>query len=163
MNSRSPPLFASLLLAVLAACGGSQQAPATGPAGASSTEPAPSPRAPGPGPEPSSPTPVPAAKPAMPATPGPNLTPDGVVFNYKPESKSKQIFLAGNFNNWNPADPKYLMKDDDGDGTWSITVKLPPGTYQYKYVIDGTWTKDPYSPGAAPDGFGGQNGKFDVK
>jgi 1,4-alpha-glucan branching enzyme len=55
------------------------------------------------------------------------------------------------------------MKDDDGDGTYSITVKLTPGSYQYKFVIDGQWTKDPYSPGDAPDGFGGRNGKFDVK
>ncbi|HEY0994293.1 MAG TPA: glycogen-binding domain-containing protein, partial [Kofleriaceae bacterium] len=89
--------------------------------------------------------------------------PDGVVFNYKPDGKPNKLFLAGNFNDWNPANEKYLLKDDDGDGIWSITVKLPPGTYQYKFVIDGNWTKDPNSPSDAPDGFGGRNGKFDVK
>jgi hypothetical protein len=46
---------------------------------------------------------------------------------------------------------------------WSITVKLVPGTYQYKFVADGQWTKDPFAPGSAPDGYGGQNGQFDVK
>jgi len=51
----------------------------------------------------------------------------------------------------------------DGDGIWSITVKLAPGTYQYKYVIDSKWTQDPYGPGEAPDGFGGRNSQFDVK
>ena len=96
--------------------------------------------------------------------PGPNLTPNGVVFVFKPDggAKGKQVFVVGNFNDWKPADPKYLMTDD-GTGTFTITVKLFPGTYQYKYWIDGTWLKDPNSPSDAPDGFGGRNSKFDVK
>jgi hypothetical protein len=104
------------------------------------------------------------ARPTQTLGPGPNVTPDGVVFNYKAASPAKRkIYLAGNFNSWNPSDDKFLMKDDDNDATYSITVKLAPGTYQYKYVIDGAWTKDPFAPGSAPDGFGGQNGQFDVK
>ena len=94
---------------------------------------------------------------------GPNVTPEGVVFNYKADGKDRKIYLAGNFNNWNPEDPNYLMKDADGDGIWSITVKLAPGTYQYKYVIESKWTQDPYGPDEAPDGFGGRNSKFEVK
>ena len=47
---------------------------------------------------------------------------------------------------------------------WSVTIKLSPGTYQYKFVVDGTtWIKDPYAPSEAPDGFGGRNGQFDVQ
>ena len=46
---------------------------------------------------------------------------------------------------------------------WSITVKLPPGAYEYKYVVDSKWTQDPYGPMDAPDGFGGRNSKFEVK
>ena len=158
MTSQSKLLFASLVL-VLAACAGSQR-----PRGAS----------PGSGPTaPWAPTPAKgaseadsaaiAAKLARPTTPGPNLTPDGVVFNYKADGRPSKLFLAGSFNDWNPANEKYLLSDDDGDGIWSITVKLPPGTYQYKFVVDGNWTKDPSSPSDAPDGFGGRNGKFDVK
>ena len=104
-----------------------------------------------------------ASKAPQPTTPGPNATRDGVVFNYRPDSKPTKLFLAGSFNDWNPSNDKFLMKDDDGDGTYSITVKLAPGTYQYQLVIDGQWTKDPYSPSDAPDGFGGRNGQFDVK
>jgi len=86
------------------------------------------------------------------------------VFNFKPDGggKGKKIFLAGNFNDWKPDNPQYLMTADAG-GAYTITVKLPPGTYQYKFVADGQWIKDPYSPGDAPDGFGGRNGKLDVK
>jgi hypothetical protein len=152
MTSRTIRLFAPLLAAAFAACGGPQQnqptapPPATAPAAAT----------------PEGTAPAAAAAPARVITPGPNLTPDGVVFNLK-EGKGKQIFLAGNFNDWKPSDPKFLLKDDDGDGIWSITVKLVPGTYQYKFVIDGQWTKDPSSPSDAPDGYGGRNGQFEVK
>jgi hypothetical protein len=38
----------------------------------------------------------------------------------------------------NPTDP----------AMWGIKYDLPPGEYQYKYVIDGTWLPDPenYTP-----------------
>jgi hypothetical protein len=94
---------------------------------------------------------------------GPQITPSGTVrFNFQPQGRVKKIYLAGNFNGWNPGNDDYLLSDEDGDGIYSITIKLEPGTYQYKYVIDSRWTKDPSSPAAHPDGFGGQNGKFEV-
>jgi hypothetical protein len=109
---------------------------------------------------------APGAEPAAPdpsaTRPGPQITPQGVRFNYRPSRKPGKIYLAGNFNNWNPSNEDYVLKDPDGDGMYSIIVPLQPGTYQYKFVIDGTWTKDPNSPMAHPDGFGGQNGKFEV-
>ncbi len=141
--------MSALVIASLAACGGgnASQQPA-GPAPVVVTEP-----------------PAAAGSAAAPkiTTAGPNVTPGGVVFNFKTDGRDKKIYLAGNFNNWNPSDPQFLMKDDDGDGTWSITVKLAPGEYQYKYVIDGKWTQDPFGPGEAADGFGGRNTKFEVK
>jgi hypothetical protein len=95
--------------------------------------------------------------------PGPQITPAGVVrFNFQPQGRVKKIYLAGNFNGWNPSNDDYLLSDEDGDGIYSITINLEPGTYQYKFVIDSRWTKDPNAPGSHPDGFGGQNGKFEV-
>lgn len=105
---------------------------------------------------------APATADASATAPGPQISAKGVRFNYKPNGKPSEIFLAGTFNAWNPANKDYLLKDEDGDGVYSITLQLAPGTYQYKFVIDGTWTKDPYSPEATGDGFGGQNGKFAV-
>ena len=140
----------SFLVLGLLACGGARQSAPAAPAAPPAEAAAPAKEA-----EP--------AKPAAPTALGPNQTPDGVVFNFKPVLKPDRLYLAGSFNNWNPADPKFVVKDEDGDGIFSITVKLQPGTYQYKFVADGKWIKDPASPEAAPDGFGGQNGKFDVK
>lgn len=94
---------------------------------------------------------------------GPQIAPSGTVrFNFQPQGRVKKIYLAGNFNGWNPGNDDYLLADEDGDGIYSITIQLEPGTYQYKFVIDSRWTKDPNSPAAHPDGFGGQNGKFEV-
>jgi AMP-activated protein kinase-like protein len=163
MTSR--PLFVSFVAFAIAACGGGTSSGPTSTAQpAASAEPA----APAATAAPAGPATAPsgaAAGAKRPTAPGPNQTADGVVFNFKPEAGSggKKIYLAGNFNDWKPDNPQYVMSND-GSGTFTITVKLPPGEYQYKYVVDGTkWIKDPYSPGDAPDGFGGQNGKFAVK
>ena len=34
-----------------------------------------------------------------------------------------------------------LMKNS-ADGTWKIKLKLSPGKYEYKFVVDGTWVQD---------------------
>lgn len=159
MTSRSFHASASLLLATVIACGGAQPNQPAQPA-APPAEPAAPAVATADSAAPATAT---TAAPARPTMRGPNLTPAGVVFNFKPEGKPAKIFLAGTFNNWNPSDPNYLLKNDGPNGMWSITVKLAPGTYQYKFVADGQWIKDPSAPGSAPDGYGGQNGQFDVK
>ena len=53
----------------------------------------------------------------------------------------KSVYLAGCFNKWNPTGKQMLDKKQTG--VYSTTVKLAPGTYQYKFVIDGTWCADP--------------------
>lgn len=60
------------------------------------------------------------------------------------------------------------------DGTWSITVDLEPGEYQYKFFINGKWPQDmstaraggpvdPNAIGYVNDGFGGQNAICRIK
>lgn len=46
------------------------------------------------------------------------------------------VFLAGTFNNWNPA--SHAM-EDSGDGLWIAKLFLPPGSYEYKFIVDGVW------------------------
>jgi len=85
----------------------------------------------------------------------PKITSGGVLFSFKAPAGTMAVYLAGEFNGWRP--DLDLMGDDDGDGTWTITYPLDPGTYQYKFVADGRWFQDPNNPKAAPDGFGGNN------
>ncbi len=89
--------------------------------------------------------------------PPPHEVSGGYVFNYYAPS-ARQLTLAGGFNNWGGTkgggryDPSIdPMNDADGDGVWSIVVPLPPGRYQYKFVLDGgvTWERDPNNPDTA--------------
>ena len=78
-----------------------------------------------------------------------------VRFSFLPEVRGSSVYLAGEFNDW--SDSQSRMLDRDSDGVHTIDLQLKPGTYQYKFVVDGRWYKDPDNPDTAPDGFGGQN------
>lgn len=51
-----------------------------------------------------------------------------------------EIHLAGDFNGW---DPQALPLENDGGSRWSVEIALQPGTYEYLFVVDGTWETDP--------------------
>src|SRR6266404_5495845 len=54
---------------------------------------------------------------------------------------AKSATVAGSFNGW---DVKRTPLSKDGNGGWKATVWLPPGRYEYKFVIDGAqWYTDP--------------------
>lgn len=53
---------------------------------------------------------------------------------------AKEVVLLGDFSAWQPIS----LFDHDGDGVWSVTVALPPGRYEYAFVVDGRWVgQDP--------------------
>ncbi|POY38394.1 alpha-dextran endo-1,6-alpha-glucosidase [Solitalea longa] len=54
-------------------------------------------------------------------------------------SSSDKLYLAGNFNGWNPGDSNYCFKRK-ANGTYSLTADLKPGKYEFK-VTRGTWDK----------------------
>ncbi|MBI2427635.1 MAG: alpha-glucosidase C-terminal domain-containing protein [Ignavibacteriales bacterium] len=77
------------------------------------------------------------------------------TFCYKPESVISTVTVEGNFNNWNKdSDP---LQDADGDGTYERAVQLEPGSYIYKFVVDGKEIIDPSNPATAPTGFESYN------
>lgn len=49
------------------------------------------------------------------------------------------LFLAGNFNGWNPADTAWELHPD-GPASYSLTARLPKGSYEFK-VTKGSWEK----------------------
>ena len=49
------------------------------------------------------------------------------------------LFVAGNFNMWNPGDSSYQLKPD-ASGISKITLSLPAGNYEYKFTR-GNWQK----------------------
>ena len=75
--------------------------------------------------------------------------------------KDKAVYLAGEFNQWNPTAKKMAYKAKDG--IYAATVKLTVGTYQYKFVIDGTWCTDPENVNSVPNDQGTFNSVIEVK
>ena len=55
------------------------------------------------------------------------------------------------------------MLDKKNAGVYSTTIKLAPGTYQYKFVIDGTWCADPECADFVQNDHGTLNSVITVK
>jgi len=53
---------------------------------------------------------------------------------------ARAVYLAGTFNQWDGA--KTLLHHDR-HGHWKIEMVLPPGRYEYRFVVDGVWQSDP--------------------
>lgn len=51
---------------------------------------------------------------------------------------AKQVFLAGEFNNWRAN----VALQRQGKG-WAVDYAIKPGNYHFKYVVDGNWIFDP--------------------
>ena len=83
-----------------------------------------------------------------------------VTFTVRAES-GKSVYLAGSFNNWDPAGKKMSEKKDSG--VYAASIKLAPGTYQYKFVIDGTWCADPENRDFVQNDHGTLNSVITVK
>ena len=50
------------------------------------------------------------------------------------------------------------MIDENGDGVWTLFLTLPPGVYEYKFIVNhDLWIPDPNNPERVPDGFDGEN------
>jgi 1,4-alpha-glucan branching enzyme len=65
------------------------------------------------------------------------------------------VCMAGSFNRWSR--DAHCMRGPGRDGAWTILLDLPPGRYEYLFVLDGSeWVPDPAAP-FADDGLGGRN------
>jgi 1,4-alpha-glucan branching enzyme len=103
--------------------------------------------------------------------PPPTRGPGGVTFRFFSPS-AQRVQLAGSWpeNDWlrglaqtGGVNIGLMEENPAGSGTWVLTVKLPPGRYQYKFVVDGVnWKEDPNNPQWTDDGYGGHNSVVDV-
>ncbi len=74
--------------------------------------------------------------------------------------KAKKVSIAGSFNNWSLTS---MPMKKNADGAWKINLKLSPGTYEYKYVVDGGWVQEMSGSDSAPNSFGTHNNVVSVK
>jgi 1,4-alpha-glucan branching enzyme len=68
--------------------------------------------------------------------------------------KAGSVAVAGSFNNWDVHQTP-LRKTDRG--IWQAMVALPPGRYEYRFVVDGQWFSDPKARESRPNSFGSEN------
>ena len=65
-----------------------------------------------------------------------------------------EVRLLGDFNGWKLS--AHIMKKN-GSGMWRKTVMLPPGTYEYKFLVDGCWVNDPQNDSVCFNSYGTAN------
>ncbi len=71
-----------------------------------------------------------------------------VTFSLPGEVGAGNVALCGDFNDWS-ADNIALQRGHDG--AWQVTVPLEPGSYRYRYLLDGerwenSWHAERYEP-----------------
>jgi 1,4-alpha-glucan branching enzyme len=82
-----------------------------------------------------------------------NLNVKEVEFSfYAPEAR--EVFLTGAFNRW---DTRSLPMRKDEEGIWKRMVELSPGSYEFKFFVDGAWSEDLTGVQLVPNPFGTQN------
>ena len=65
-----------------------------------------------------------------------------VQFRFQGNGQTKAVYLAGEFNDWQPT--AHRMAGPDDDGLFTTDLELEKGYYQYKFVVDGIqWQGDP--------------------
>jgi hypothetical protein len=85
---------------------------------------------------------------------------DAVVFvTLYPRAGS--VHIAGDFNNWQPANTPMERVGDSG--VWQTKMSLPHGLYRYRLVVDGQWQQDPYNERTELNPYGELNSVLEVK
>ncbi len=75
------------------------------------------------------------------------------TFKLKGYANAKNVYLAGDFNNWSPDGFPMTRVGDE----WVLSQHLAPGKHVYKFVVDGKWIVDPANPLREPNEFREEN------
>ena len=79
-----------------------------------------------------------------------------VTFFLRNNKNAGRVMLAGSFNDWNPN----ILSMNRTDSGWIAYVKLGPGKYWYKFIVDGNWITDNDNQLKENDGLGNINSVF---
>ena len=86
-----------------------------------------------------------------------------VVVRFK-DAAAGDVRIAGDFNGWVPdRGVRSLIASEGQERVWTKVLTLAPGTYQYRYVVDGEWREDPANPQTAPGPTGQPNSILHVR
>ena len=75
---------------------------------------------------------------------------DTLYIFYYEQPRVKNVYLIGDFNNWNPY--SHPMHRNER-GWWEIEIDLPHGEYSYRFIVDGKHRVDPMGRNIRHDRF----------
>jgi chromosome partitioning protein len=85
-----------------------------------------------------------------------------VVIHFS-DSGAGEVRIAGDFNGWIPdKDVRSVIESEGPTRVWTKVLRLSPGTYQYRYIVDGEWRVDPANPESTPGPSGQPNSVLHV-
>ena len=85
-----------------------------------------------------------------------------VVIRYR-NAEAADVRIAGDFNGWIPdRNVQSHIQTDGNDRVWTKVMLLSPGTYEYRYVVDGEWCTDPDNLDHTPGPMGQPNSVLHV-
>jgi len=61
-----------------------------------------------------------------------------IRFSFRSPGSDQKVQVAGSFSQWQP-----LTMKRQKDGSFALTVTVPAGTHEYRFIVDGNWTTDP--------------------
>lgn len=79
----------------------------------------------------------------------------GRILFVQPIAAGRRVHVAGTFNDWNPL--SHPMRRNEDLGVHELALDLPPGTYEYRLVVDGRWIDDPHAAQTSANSYGGRN------
>ena len=85
---------------------------------------------------------------------GPRVVEEGILFSIDAPS-AESVYLTGEFANWSRNG--ISMTRDSYNGLWQVTLHLEPGEYEYRFIVDGNWIRDPKNNDTVVNEFGQEN------
>ncbi|NIM19163.1 MAG: AAA family ATPase [Candidatus Latescibacteria bacterium] len=85
---------------------------------------------------------------------GPRKVPEGVLFTLEAPNATF-VTVTGDFTNWSWEGIPLVR--DPKDGIWKAVIDIEPGRYEYRFIIDGRWSRDPANTQAIRNEFGQEN------
>ncbi len=75
-----------------------------------------------------------------------------IEFELPAAVEAESVSVCGDFNDWSPTAHPLTQRRD---GSWSTKVPLEPGTYRYRFLLDGSrWENDWWAEAYVPNAFG---------
>ena len=85
---------------------------------------------------------------------GPRRVAEGVLFALDAPD-AREVAVTGEFTNWSREG--IAMRRDPDDGLWKVVVDITPGEYEYRFIVDGVWVRDPNNRDYVRNEFGQEN------